>query len=630
MTLFKQLALMVSVAFILLFVIGVSVSFNVIKENSQESLFENAQNTASSIVLAIDNVGNNNSAIKTIINASFDNGNYAKIIYQDNDGNEIYNRTIEERNSATPLWFKNLIKIDNIPAKASVSDGWQIVGTIVVYSDLEVIYLQLYDIFFKLSIYLAIAYLFILSILYVFLNYILRPLFSIEKQASAILDNKFILSQKLPKTIEFYTVAKSMNLMVNKVEQIFQSANSALKYNKELLYVDDVTKLYNRKYFILKASEYISDNSAFSSGILVVINIKQAELMNKLIGYKNTDKFLIDMANEMNNLISTQEIGFVARLNGTEFVAMIPNSEYSNIEKNLIEFRSKLYSFFETLELKNSNVELNIAVCKYHEEKNVGELFARIDYALSNAKLSHCCELVLVDDNNLNIGKEQWRSILVQAIENDNFTFDSVEIINTKNNEIYCRNIAINLFVDDQQYSYGEFIAPLVELKLLYKFYFYVIEKIFYEKLNEKNKVSLSLPYNFIEEDSILKEFDSLFDTYEYSKMQNIIFELPEEAFNRRFEHTLHLIQIFEKYGVKYAINDYIANINDYTFLENLKPEYIILDKNFILDSEQNLDLINIIMKSIGVNIVASGAFDNEEINQLQSLKVCYCKNRIV
>lgn len=630
MSLFKQLALMVTVVFIFLFIIGVSVSFNVIKDNSQKALFENAQNSATSIALSIDNIGINESTIKTVINAGFDNGNYSKILYKDNDGNEVYNRSSQDIDSDIPSWFKKLIKLDYVYAQSIVSNGWKNVGSVVVYSDLEIVYMQLFDIFLQLSIYLAVVYFVALCLLYVFLDYILKPLFLVKEQASAILDNRFILSQELPKTIEFYTVTKSMNLMVNKVEQIFQSANSALKHNKELLYVDDVTKLYNRKYFILKASEYISDNSAFSSGILVVINIKQAELMNKLIGYKNTDKFLIDMANEMNNFISTQEIGFVARLNGTEFVAMIPNSEYLDIEKNLIELRSKLYSFFETLELKNSNVELNIAVCKYHEEKNIGELFARIDYALSNAKLSHCCELVLIDDNNLNIGKEQWRSILVQAIENDNFTFDSVNIVNTTNDKIYCRNVTMNLFVDDQQYHYGQFIAPLVELKLLYKFYFYVIEKIFYEKLNEKNKVSLSLPYNFIEEDSILKEFDSLFDTYEYLNMQNIIFELPEEAFNRKFEHTLHLIQIFEKYGVKYAINDYIANINDYTFLENLKPEYILLDKNFILDSEQNLDLINIIMKSIGIDIVASGNFNNEEIDKLQSLKIFYYKNRLV
>ncbi len=630
MSLFKQLALIILGIFLLLFIIVVGVSFGVIKKSAEQALYQNAQNSATSITLSIDSIAFDRASVQTVINAAFDNGNYEKIIYFDTDGKEVYSRVKKDANkNKAPLWFKRIVVLKQVSAQASLSDGWHLLGRVVVYSDLEVVYTQLYAIFLQLTVYLAIAYVGALLTLYLFLKYLLQPLAKIEKQAAAILNNKFIITKQLPKVLEFQSVTKSMNSMVKKVEQIFKTANDALKHNKELLYIDEVTKLYNRKYFSFKASEYISSGSANANGLLVLVNIQRAELMNKLIGYQKTDQFFINIAQLLNSAFLLNSASFTARLNGTEFIAMLPNVENSDIQIKLKEFQKNVYEGYEALELKDTDIDLNIGLCRYGEEKNIGELFAKIDYTFSNAKLSHSCEIVQVDEADVNMGKEKWRETLNNAIKNDNFIFEYKSITDICDKKTVYKTFNIILQTNQQRFDYSKFIAPLAELQMLNKFYFYVIKSIFAQYSDDTEPKSLILPYGFVEDDFVLQEFESILELYQNTNFQNLIFEIPEEAFVKRYDHTIRLINIFQKYGIKYAIYDFIANLNDYNFLKKNKPKYIVSDKTFIFDNAQNINLVNIIMESVEVEIVVSGELTKKQLQQLEALSLHYRINLI-
>ena len=73
MSLFKQVSIVLSIVFAILFVLITAVSFKIIKDSTEKSLYENVQNSVTSISLSITNAGTDISSIKTVINASFDN-----------------------------------------------------------------------------------------------------------------------------------------------------------------------------------------------------------------------------------------------------------------------------------------------------------------------------------------------------------------------------------------------------------------------------------------------------------------------------------------------------------------------------------------------------------------------------
>ena len=69
MSLFKQVSIILLFIFVILFTLIMGVSFNIIKDSTQKSLYENVQNSVSSISLSITNAGSDLSSIKTVINA---------------------------------------------------------------------------------------------------------------------------------------------------------------------------------------------------------------------------------------------------------------------------------------------------------------------------------------------------------------------------------------------------------------------------------------------------------------------------------------------------------------------------------------------------------------------------------
>lgn len=423
MTLYRQIAIFITIIFVILFITIITVSFNVIKDSVQKELYENAQNNVSALSLSISNTTISESNIQTMINATFDNGNYERITFKNINGEIKYQREQEEIiDDTVPLWFKNIIEIQIPVAKATLSSSWQIIGMLEIINDKNNAYLQLYKVMTNIFLYLSISCMIFLIILYYVFHIILRPLLNIEKQASAVMNNEFIIQKELPKTKEFRTVIKSINLMIKKFESIFQTANETLSQNKELLYMDSVMNIPNRKYFILKANEYLSEESGKNIGTTIIISIIRADLLNQLIGYINTNKFMYELAQFIIVITKRFEDSLVCRLNGTEIIIMLPSVSVDDscfIAKEIISYTDMK---LEELELKNiDNLGVYIGISGYKELKNINNLFSLVDYSLVQAKLLSCKEYYILENKRVAIGKDNWRENILKGVKNDNF-----------------------------------------------------------------------------------------------------------------------------------------------------------------------------------------------------------------
>ena len=149
MSLFKQVSAVLLFIFTILFVLIIAVTFGIIKDSAEKSLYENVQNSVTNLSLSITNSGTEISSIKTVINASFDNGNYEKIIFKDVDDNIVYElkkeTNIEE--NEIPKWFINLVNIEEVSAKSTISNGWNVLGILEIYNDRTLFFEQTYEIF---------------------------------------------------------------------------------------------------------------------------------------------------------------------------------------------------------------------------------------------------------------------------------------------------------------------------------------------------------------------------------------------------------------------------------------------------------------------------------------------------
>ena len=90
MTLYRQIALIVTFIFTVLLVTVITVAFEVVKDSVKQELYNNAQNSVSSLSLSIANTSMEKGSIETMINASFDNGNYESITFRNPNNDVIY------------------------------------------------------------------------------------------------------------------------------------------------------------------------------------------------------------------------------------------------------------------------------------------------------------------------------------------------------------------------------------------------------------------------------------------------------------------------------------------------------------------------------------------------------------
>lgn len=136
MSLLKQVSIVLGFIFLILFVSIIGLSFNIIKDSSAKSLYENVQNSVTSTSLSITNAGVDEGTIKTVINAAFDNGNYEKIVFKNINDEIVYELKKDLIISdEIPHWFINIVDTGEISALASISEGWNVLGVLEIYAD---------------------------------------------------------------------------------------------------------------------------------------------------------------------------------------------------------------------------------------------------------------------------------------------------------------------------------------------------------------------------------------------------------------------------------------------------------------------------------------------------------------
>lgn len=633
MTLYRQIAILVTIIFVILFITIITVSFNVIKDSVQKELYENAQNNVSTLSLSISNTSISESNIQTMINATFDNGNYERITFKNLDGETKYQ--IDQENiiqDGVPLWFKNIVEIQIPVAKATLSSNWRIIGLLEIINDKNSAYLQLYKVMTNISLYLSISCIIFLITLYYVFHIILKPLLNIQKQASAVMNNEFIIQKELPKTKEFRTVIKSINSMIKKFESIFQTANETLSKNKELLYTDSVMNIPNRKYFVLKANEYLEEDSEKNIGTAIIISIIRADLLNQLIGYINTDKFMYELAQYIKIVTKDFEEVLVCRLNGTEIIIMLPTIKADNISFVPKEIFSYTDMKLEAFGLKNRNdLGVYIGISEYKELKKMSELFSLVDYSLVQAKLLSSKVYYTVENKEIAIGKDNWRENILKGLNDDKFEIIYREVKDFITKEKLHNSVSFILKVDSQIYSYGEFIAPVVDLGLLGDVYLYVIKKVLLSNDCEfGTTTTIQLSSNFLNSVDTYQKLKYLFEELKNQVKGKIIFEISETLINNHYETILLFIKLFKEYGFSFAINNFIADSEDYQYLKELRPSFVKAEKQYLLDMEQNINVLKIILESLNIKLIATGVNNLEELNQLEQKQITIISGRIV
>jgi diguanylate cyclase (GGDEF)-like protein len=628
MTFFKQIALLISIFLTIILLTVLTLNFRSANTQIQEQLYIDAKNTASSLSLTLGTAMGDETLMDTMINANFDSGHYLRITLVDMDDKVVYNRTAEEKSPDVPQWFVDAVPIHIPVASAQVSSGWNPIGILYVQSDNTFAYVQLYDILIDLLIWFGIITLISLALLSITLHVFLRPLKKVQHQAEAISNNKFIIQKELPYTIEFRDVVNAMNIMVKKVHDIFDKGNEALQRNQELLYNDPLTKLFNRRYLMLKFPNILNCDNANNGGSILFIAINDAQEINTQIGHQKADKFFCDFAAKMLQLSQHFEDAIVSRMNGTEFAIILPDCTHNDALQRAYELKELTTALQEEYLIKSQNDLISIGLYRYHNNQSIPDILTKTDYALTQAKAKEDNHLYAYEqmDEKSAMGKEQWRHILEEAMTFNHFKTIFWPVVDTKTMQEVQRVLTFTLSDKDKNhYSYGNFIAPAISLGMIQKIYMYILEKLFKSPPKEQISAvySIRLSSEFLKAAYSYDDMHKLFKLYSTHFSSMIAFEISDAIVLKNLEIVKSFDSLFDKFGYKIGINEFTGESKDYEYLREIRPQFIKADTLFFLDqSSESMSALQVLCDSLGIELIATGVKTDEELKALKRLKI--------
>ncbi len=628
MTLFKQMALVVSLILVIVLATVMVINYQSAKKDLIQSLYETTVNNISTLTSKLAEAGEDKAILVTTIDAEFDSGYYKVIDFKSTDGTMDYKQIDADPIEDVPLWFVTFSTIELKSVSADVSSGWSIFGVVTVKGDVGIVYRALYKMFIKLSysfiVFVAIA----LTILSILLHYILKPLYRVQNQAEAILRNEFIIQDKMPYTTEFKDVVKGMNAMVLKVEEIFKKGNEAAQRNKELLYNDPTTKLFNRRYLMLKLPDLIKAENKTDGGSVILVALSGADVLNQVLGRQKADNMFFELAQAFNKVCNKYNDKVIARVNGTEFTLMLPDCEAdmgSDIVRRINRTFNKL---LKANELDASKIFINMGIYRYKPSNTVGELLTKADNALSQAKAKDDDNTYLYEEkmNENAMGKEQWRSIIEESIDSNYFSLKFWPTLNAPHKTI---NHKVMTFTIDggenKRYFYGDFIAPAINLGLVSKIYIVALKALITQKHSDLNDAtcSIRLSNEFIKDPQTIVELSSLFDKYAKALNFKLSFEVPDNFAIHNTTMMKEFVNLFSKYGFGFGINSFTGESTDFTYLKTLNPLFIKADISFLLDqSKDSMSALQVITDSLGINIIATFVKTQEELDMLSAMHI--------
>ncbi len=622
MTLFKQIALLLSIFLIILLTTVLTLNFQSANQAVQERLYEDAKNTATSLSLSLGSANGDISMMSTMINANFDSGNYHYISLTDIDGNIVYERKNESEHIDVPQWFLKLVDIKAPIASANVSAGWSPIGILDVQSDTTYAYNQLYSILQNLLISFSILAFVGLVILNLLLHAILKPLKRVQQQAEAVIRNEFIIQEEIPSTKEFKDVVLGMNSMVKKVKAMFDKGNEELKRLKEMEYTDQITKLKNRKYLIDKLPAYLKSDASSKGGITMMISLSGVIEANEKIGHKNVDELFVEIATILTNAAREYKNAIVSRMNGTEFAILLPDCSNEEAIKRAQNIYDAANTTIAAHDLDTDTTFISIGICEYSYKQSISQLLSLSDNALAQAKFHNIhIHLEALESDTEVMGKDAWRTTIVEALESNKFSLVSWKVIDVKAQKTAHNILSIAMHSRDGDiYSYGQFMALANQTGLGSQVYEKMMQMVFNtpDKKLKGSICSLRLSCEYLKLSTTFDELAALFAKSAHKLPFKLTIEMPDRILHKNLKLIKLYKELFEKYHINMGIYEFIGESEDYTYLQSLRPIYIKGEAEyFITQSEQALSALRLITDAVGISLIATGVSSEETLSKL-------------
>ncbi len=343
----------------------------------------------------------------------FDTGHYRRLSLRREDGSLIFERELPERSAAAPRWFAQLLPVTLEPGQASVSDGWQPLGRLQLWSQTGDALDALWIGCLRMAGWLAVLGLVAASVAALAVRSWRRPLEAAVEQAQALEERRFVIADE-PRVPELRRLTRSMNSLVHRLRAVFEQQAVTLEELRHQAQADAVTGLLHRRLFTAQLGLALRAEQQHGAG-LVLVRLRHLQAMNRRIGHDATDRLLAALAQVLQSYPSHVKGALTGRLNGSDFALYLPAAGMADeTARSLLDaLRAALLTVDREAELAIGGAELPVPC-------SATVALAQADGALAQAEtdgaFAVCIASAAMPEAPVR-GQGEWQARLADALQ---------------------------------------------------------------------------------------------------------------------------------------------------------------------------------------------------------------------
>lgn len=374
---------------------------------------------------------------------------------------------------------------------------------------------------------------------------------------------------------------------------------------QELAIHDPLTGLYNRRYFNQRCAEEMTRYKRTGRPFAILLcDLDHFKLVNDAFGHPVGDEILKLVAKQLKEAL--REVDLVFRWGGDEFILILPDVSQSGVLSIIERIRRKVRSVNEYASV---TIDCSIGAAFYPTHaSNIEALVQIADRALYFSKETQ---------SHFHIGDEEYK-LETRSIK---MVFQPIWDIRTNQilgYEALSRDPKEELSILELFKQYNA-IGQLRDLKL-----FCFKQQLKIAKEQGVKKLFLNV------------DFDMLFHLEPIPKPaeMDVILEFSEAEALYKPEQNLAIAKEWrEKGGYHFAIDDFGSGFISFSFMLNLIPEYIKIDRSVIVQAAVSLkfkkflkNLADTLRYYVREDIIAEGVETSEELETVKSAGILFAQ----
>ena len=331
-------------------------------------------------------------------------------------------------------------------------------------------------------------------IIFLFVQYLLKPLKNLEKLANDIAIGKFGKIEKLPWTTEIKAVALAFNDMSSKIEAIINRLNLTLENITKKLSLDELTSLNLKQSFETDMKHMFINKS---NGYIFVIKIFDLATFAKAHTNSEVNDFIKKFAKVLTSVKFNEKSKISAyRFFGSEFALIAQNFSY----EDAISFTKLLQKKFEELSFEfNKKDIVHIGATPFNPIGTTPEILQSATKKKKKATLIGPNEFFITDSNELARDMQSWRELIFDIIDNSKFELtyigNSKKLDDSSDNIVMQEAFASIKDKENNDIPIGTFVSIAEKYEKILDFDKKVIQKVINHILinNVKHDISINL-----------------------------------------------------------------------------------------------------------------------------------------